>query len=601
MKEVTKPGEQSPNQPILLFDIGDLLSYFQDAPNPSGIQRVSINLINTFLTTDFYPLEKIKLIVFSESAGGFVEVSQEFFLNLIENIKKPYKERPARLMGTRNGYESMLPPLEFNSPEYDDAYMILTGAPWGYQSLEQVFDPIVRRGIKIISFIHDIIPLKFPSYFGHGLYQAFRHFLFYAHNNFDAWIFVSEFTKKEVCAFYASQGLPTVPHVVAPLGGSDLHTPIKNMEINEPFVLMVSTLIHTKNHIQILRAWQNLLQYSGRSIPKLILVGRYGTHIEETLSFLEDTRFLDGHIEIRQNISDEELASLYAGCLFTVFPSLYEGWGLPVSESLCYGKVCLCSNAASMPEAGGEFCDYFTPGDDSTLMPPLERLLFDDAYRREREEKIRSEYLPRNWKNPAQKVLEAIKLISDVSRPKIPVLLPGEYSFSAFDTSLEGAIKQKAEIPDANANYLVNPSISMQRHFLAESIITSGRFGSPEAWGRWGAQKGTSIEFQLGDPGKKYLIYLQLAFLADMLPCNIQYWHKGTYMGGAPMRHADEVIYFDSEAYTSNGVFSLELRPIFPEEFRNKELGIGLRNLLIVERDDLMRRVRVLEKVLMRG
>ena len=76
-----------------------------------------------------------------------------------------------------------------------------------------------------------------------------------------------------------------------------------------------------------------------------------------------------------EGTSDPDLAALYRRCLFTVYPSLYEGWGLPVTESLCYGKTPLLSRVASLPEAGGEFADYFEIGSKVGLAAALKRLV----------------------------------------------------------------------------------------------------------------------------------------------------------------------------------------------------------------------------------
>ena len=59
--------------------------------------------------------------------------------------------------------------------------------------------------------------------------------------------------------------------------------------------------------------------------------------------------------------TDEELAWLYRHCEFTVYPSFYEGWGLPIGESLAYGVPCLASRTSSMPEVAGELIPYFSP------------------------------------------------------------------------------------------------------------------------------------------------------------------------------------------------------------------------------------------------
>ncbi len=96
-------------------------------------------------------------------------------------------------------------------------------------------------------------------------------------------------------------------------------------------------------------------------VPTLVFAGRVGWMIADLLDALRNSRHLDGKIRIVSDADDMTLASLYRGARFTIFPSLYEGWGLPVTESLGYGKVCIASSSTSIPEAGGDFCLYHDP------------------------------------------------------------------------------------------------------------------------------------------------------------------------------------------------------------------------------------------------
>jgi glycosyltransferase involved in cell wall biosynthesis len=83
--------------------------------------------------------------------------------------------------------------------------------------------------------------------------------------------------------------------------------------------------------------------------------------------------------------------------LFTVFPSLCEGWGLPIAESLMHGKFCVASNRTSIPEVGGDLVDYFDPSDEADALAKIERLLLDPDYLAAREARLKSEYRPRSW------------------------------------------------------------------------------------------------------------------------------------------------------------------------------------------------------------
>jgi len=137
-------------------------------------------------------------------------------------------------------------------------------------------------------------------------------------------------------------------------------------------------------------------------------VGRFGWKTEPFSRFLDETRNLDGKIVIRSNLSDSDLHRVYAQCLFTVFPSLGEGWGLPVDESLAHGKACIASRNSSIPEVGGAAADYLDPLDEASATTAIETMLFQPGYRQSREAWIRTSYRPRSWADAARTILCAL-------------------------------------------------------------------------------------------------------------------------------------------------------------------------------------------------
>jgi glycosyltransferase involved in cell wall biosynthesis len=118
--------------------------------------------------------------------------------------------------------------------------------------------------------------------------------------------------------------------------------------------------------------------------------------------------YLGGKIEHRPGLSDEELAEAYRGCLFTIFPSLCEGWGLPIAESLAHGKFCVASIRTSIPEVGGDLIDYFDPSDDDDAPAKIERLLFEPGYLAAREARLRAKYRPRTWADCARSLMRKL-------------------------------------------------------------------------------------------------------------------------------------------------------------------------------------------------
>jgi glycosyltransferase involved in cell wall biosynthesis len=123
---------------------------------------------------------------------------------------------------------------------------------------------------------------------------------------------------------------------------------------------------------------------------------------------LENCDWLDGRIRFVPSPSDAALAALYRGCLFTVFPSLYEGWGLPVTESLSFGKTVAASNRASIPEAGGAFCSYYDPEDVHEAYAVIRGLIEQPELVAAMEAKIAKQYRPATWEDTAAAILHAL-------------------------------------------------------------------------------------------------------------------------------------------------------------------------------------------------
>ena len=184
----------------------------------------------------------------------------------------------------------------------------------------------------------------------------------------------------------------------------------------QPYVLFVSTIEIRKNHRLLVRIWRRLLDRHGAdAVPNLIFAGQVGWMVDDLLTDLAASDYLGGKIMLMPGLSEAELRQAYRSCLFTVFPSLCEGWGLPVAESLVHGKFCVASNRTSIPEVGGDLIDYFDPTNDDDALGKIERALFDSGYRAAREARLRAEYRPRAWADCVQ------ALISKLDRPAPPV------------------------------------------------------------------------------------------------------------------------------------------------------------------------------------
>jgi glycosyltransferase involved in cell wall biosynthesis len=134
-----------------------------------------------------------------------------------------------------------------------------------------------------------------------------------------------------------------------------------------------------------------------KNLPILVFVGMIGWGVSEMLSEISSNRMLAKHIKILNDVSDAEVTCLYDGCKFTVYPSNYEGWGLPIAESLARGKFCLASDTSSLPEVGLEYVKYLPTYRLDLWIDAISELINDDDLLIDKEEAIKLSYINKTW------------------------------------------------------------------------------------------------------------------------------------------------------------------------------------------------------------
>lgn len=172
------------------------------------------------------------------------------------------------------------------------------------------------------------------------------------------------------------------------------------------FVLSVGDVVHRKNHQLLVRVWANLAA-KGERVPTLAIVGRIdleGAALVRSVG--QDPRLRD-LIRFMPNANDAALLWLYCNCRYTAFPSLLEGFGLPVAESLSLGKVCLASSAASIPEAGQGAAITLDPADAAAWEAEVIRLN-DDAALAAEEVRMACRFRPVTWSDTAEEIIAVL-------------------------------------------------------------------------------------------------------------------------------------------------------------------------------------------------
>lgn len=218
----------------------------------------------------------------------------------------------------------------------------------------------------------------------------------------DRLLVISEATRRDVERFAAEQGVPVPETVHLPLGSSiPRHDRMRPAALGAPgaplpgaFVLTVGTIEIRKNHRLLLDVWETMLRDLPRDeVPPLVVAGRTGWLFQETVARLERTPAFAGTVVHLDGPTDAELAWCYESAAFTCYPSLYEGWGLPVSESLAFGRPCLSSDTSSLPEAGAGLTTLLDPLDRNAWRDAVLDLWRDPAARAAVTERIQREYV----------------------------------------------------------------------------------------------------------------------------------------------------------------------------------------------------------------
>lgn len=232
--------------------------------------------------------------------------------------------------------------------------------------------PILIKGAKKISTIHDLIPLKLPF----ASLENKKFFYKLIQNTIDTSdliVTVSEHTKKDVLELFDIKESKIVttyqalPEEHKALQEKEIETLLHGYNLQkDQYFLYVGNIEPKKNIRSILEAFSQV-----QTNQKLVIVGKKAWLWENEIkgySYLKNVIYLD-------YVPREHLGPLYAGARCFIFPSLYEGFGLPVLEAMQYGCPIITSNTSSLPEIGGKHVMYIKPNDTTSLRNNMESLL----------------------------------------------------------------------------------------------------------------------------------------------------------------------------------------------------------------------------------
>jgi glycosyltransferase involved in cell wall biosynthesis len=182
--------------------------------------------------------------------------------------------------------------------------------------------------------------------------------------------------------------------------------------LTEPFVLSAGTLEPRKNLVRVLDAYVRLPERL-RERHLLVLVGPRGWEFED---ILERARVLGERVKLLGHVPDDELAALYKLCEVFCYPSLYEGFGLPLLEAMSAGAPSITSNVSSLPEVGGEAVRYVDPTSVDAITAALTDLLESESERNRLGECARKRAGLFSWERAAQELVRQLGALAASKR-----------------------------------------------------------------------------------------------------------------------------------------------------------------------------------------
>lgn len=261
--------------------------------------------------------------------------------------------------------------------------------------------------------IHDLSFRAHPEYYPTSIALYMRVLSGWAVRRADVVIAISEFTRSEIGRYYPGALSKTVvvydgigPEFAAESNPADDAAALQAYGVEPPYILAVGNIHPRKNLARLLAAYDRLRR-TRNDVPRMVWVG-----VERWGSAQLQQRARAARVHLTGRVAPEHLPALYRQAALLVYPSLYEGFGLPPLEAMACGTPVVASNTTSLPEVLGQDALLADPMDESSLAGAIERALFDRPLRAQLQERGLDRARQYRWDKTASGVLAALDSFS---------------------------------------------------------------------------------------------------------------------------------------------------------------------------------------------
>ncbi len=267
-----------------------------------------------------------------------------------------------------------------------------------------------RPGVPTVLTVYDLIPVLFPHYVSIQASLLFRWATGLALRASGHVITISEAARRDYQQVYglAPEKISAIPLAADPVFSARSQSEVASVRqkhgLPERYVLYLGSNKPHKNLVRLADAWAKL---QPQSVP-LIIAGAWDSRYPRVRQRVRELG-LDEAVLWMGPVAEPDLPALYTGATLFVFPSLYEGFGLPVLEAMACGTPVVAADSSSIPEVGGDAALYFDPLDIGEMAERIRSLLCDD----ELQERYRALGLARSarysWEGTARHTLEVYR------------------------------------------------------------------------------------------------------------------------------------------------------------------------------------------------
>lgn len=390
---------------ILYIDI----SNFVATRTHTGIQRVLWEFLHRLLKNKHSLCYHV--IFYNAETSSFNKITEDELQIFLENTKNHI-------------FTTSMQSMSLDDFEKNDIFFDMDGVWNNSLKRSYLYKILYHNNVKIINFIYDLVPVVLPQYSYANTVRNYVTFLYAVYQYSDMVFFDSRSaetdffdTKKTI---HSTRDISTR---VVKLGSDIFQKELTIAEKYRPFltkkyILFVGTLEPRKNQTLMLDVFEELSkQYPSLN---LIFIGKEGWNNDKLTKRIDQHPLLNTTLYWLKNVDDSTLVSLYKHAFLCVYISAYEGFGLPIAESLSYGNVTITSKNSSMYEVGKTFADYLIYNSKNELYETIETYLTDSTLYEAKKSFIKTHYLPYSWDmtfSSITRVFEHIQTVPSVSAP----------------------------------------------------------------------------------------------------------------------------------------------------------------------------------------